>query len=324
MRSLGYDNITFIIHLSSSERKEIQKLRWDNKTRAFEFISEKIYFEPKGSSTFLCNINAPKLINDHNITLATPEILVEAIKKCKRLSPVPLDLLNAPVQAVHFTYIQDTPLTFASWSNILTKPKYGKWDIQELPNGIYFNGSRQRTLFYLKDEQLNNKGRLLPRSVTSQCEYEHLIRAEIRFDRSVRKQLSERGLCPHKSLIGSDLCSPEGFLAFVEYFQWRVLHCIKDPKEKHQHSLSGLEQLALLSPKDFIKFCDRQLKNGKVDELIIALAKDEIIALEINAGPKQLIFGIRKEYNYAVERYSIRNPIIGELKEVELKVYAGS
>lgn len=324
MRSFGYDNIGFIVHLSSSEISEIRKLRWERKTRSFEFISEKIYFEQKGSSTFLCNINAPKLINDHNVILATTEMLVEAIKKCERLSPVSLDLFNAPVQTVHFTYIQDTPLTFSSWNKILIKPKRGKWNIKELPNGVYFNGSRQRIFFYLKDEQFNDKGRLLPRSVTSQCEYEHLIRAEIRFDRGVRKQLSERGLWSHKSLIGSDLCKSEGFLAFVEYFHWRMLQCMKNSNYKHLQSLSGLEQLVLSSPNDFNKFCDRQLNNGKVGELLVVLAKEEMMALEIDHAPRELLSGLQEECKLAVECYRMKAPIIGELKEEELKVYAGS
>ncbi|HET9136493.1 MAG TPA: hypothetical protein VFO76_07645, partial [Candidatus Kapabacteria bacterium] len=133
-----------------------------------------------------------------------------------------------------------------------------------------------------------------------------------------------KGLWSHKSLIGSDLCTSAGYLALVNYFEWRLSQCIRTSDSKSEQPLSGLQQLILSSRRDSINFWKRQFKRGKIHESILESAMTEILAIEANQRPKALLSNIKEECNLARNCYQERMSIIGKLIKEELVDYAGS
>jgi hypothetical protein len=315
MRSFGYDNIGFLKYFTSTEWKEIQSNCYCDSKKAFHFFSkDKIIFQRIRGNTFLCNINVPKILNDHNVVLATAEGLEAALQIIEhlweRVVSFPLNLSNAEVRTVHLAYTEDTPFPYLLWKDAFEKPKKGIWIPDYEPKGIYssgfyFNSSTERLAVYMKDEYLKNRKETMPLNVAKECDHEHIIRIELRIDKLVRKKLADRRLLTQLTLIGADLSSPEGFQAFVKYFQWRVPQFIKGSKAKEVESLSGLQRIMLSIPKDTIKFWEKQCKRGKVQESMLSLATDKILTLEARERPKQLLSGIQKECNLVMKCYEM-------------------
>ncbi len=324
MRSIGIDNIGLATTPSGTEWNEIKRQCQykDPKTGAYAFIPDKIFFEPKG--TFIrCNINVPKLAYGHNVTLAQPEDIKIALEKCKQLLPVPLNLRNALVQTIHVAYTQDSPYPFNLSRNILVVPKRPKFDLYDEASGTYLNGDRMRFVFYDTTAKLKANKEVLSQEIASQCDHRNIIRAELRLDRAVIRQLKEQGLWTFNSLLCSDLCTVEGFLALVRFYQWRAPQFVIGWKKKESKEFSEEEKSTLSLSEELLRLYKRKCKSGKISETDLSRKSNEILALQKKECAKELLSGIGAECNRVYERYNMQTVITGKVVNEEL-IYARS
>lgn len=302
MRSIGYDNIVLLVRLMPSEWEEIQRsCHYTTKRGGYALIPDKIYFS-KNRDSIYCNLNIPKLINGNNVLLAEPPDLQQAIEKCNQLLPIPLHLKSCEVQSVDFTYTQDTPYSFELWKDILILPKrpaFKKNDKYE--SGVYLNSASRlmRVFLYSKTDQLRFKKKQI--NINCILEHEHLLRAELRLDRKVRAQLVERGLWKHKTLLCSDLYTPEGFCAFAKLFAWRMPQFIREGIS--DRTSNPILEMVYTNKESFLKYLKSEVRKGKVSDHEAELQTSEILRHEREERPKQLVTAIIEECHSICKKY---------------------
>jgi hypothetical protein len=332
MRSLGYDNITLLIRLTPLQWSVLQaKCHYKDTQGYLALLLDKIFVkryigftiadssEKKLQSltnsesviTVLCNLNIPKLVNDNNVLLASPAEVLKAFEIAEQFLPVKLS--EAHVQSVHFTYTHDTQYSYSNWGGHFCIPKQGNWTEKKFPNGFYYNLDRSLTLaVYEKKEQLSNKWEVLPQYLKDQILHEHLLRIELRMNTKVRDKLSKQGLWVLSTLKGSDLCSPEGFMAFVRYFEYRVPKFIKPPQ--NTIPLTSWGKVLLSCPKQSMKYLKKQNKEGRVGEQLNNDALLELLCIQAQERPKELLSGIKDECKAMYEYYKGPNAVLETMK----------
>jgi hypothetical protein len=210
------------------------------------------------------------------------------------------------------------------WKKVFIKPKRGRWTVHtddDSLSGLYMNGSGQRFTVYMKDEHLRKARQIIPPEVDRECDHGGLLRMELRMDKAVRASLRNKGFWTLGSLIGADLHSEIGFLAFLRYFDWR-LHQFVIREETPE--LSVRDKLILSTSLDLIKFWKKQVRQGKVTEEMLSAAKQEIDKMGAILRPQQLLKDVDEECNLQYERYDRTIPINGKFRKEELIKYAGS
>jgi hypothetical protein len=211
------------------------------------------------SGKVFADLNAPKLTFDHNVRLAGPEQVENAIRvlvqNTEGVTPR-LDWLKARVSRLHVTFTREVP-DFEACAALCKAPR-GYWPYT-FDNENGYSNSKTKNLqvnWYDKGAHLEFERLKFPTDVGLEMEsLEHpLFRFEARLNQAVLSELKKHGGWDGLSISSEDLFGV-GFASAMTYLRWRLERHLPIPMDRTSGARSGM------SPREYATLNMRQTAN---------------------------------------------------------------
>jgi len=335
--SIGVDNFELMLSVTWEEARALKRAsRWvlpdsnsfvllgtpTNPLITLRFHKGKIY----------SNLNAPKILNGHNISLADRDAIRKAIDTLQLITDKITPRLNwqeAQISKVHVTLCVEVSdmEAFAS----LCKAPRGYWIYDAFwPNG-YINAKRkdQPTNFYDKAEDYRDStGGPLPRQIADSMDSlsSSLFRFEARLNQKVLSELRKHGGWNGLSFLASDLYGP-GFASALKFLQWRFKQQFVPPKLRlpplpskssaRAYALHNTRATANENPAGLLERAVADHKAGVISKAMLHNELTRIRQVELNGKGLWLINLVNSEIEKQIQEILVA--ISGDLETAELE-----